>query len=448
MNKILYTLLAGAFVLTSCSKEAAEEPAARAEATTTFTLSVGELQTRGASAVTPSRYIMEVWSRDGGTAENVFDDAGTPSNRKEFSGGSITVALDKTKAYTCLFWADDNAAFNAASLKAVALNPGKEMTEAYHAKITVPEGNNPAMDVTLQRAVAKVTLTETAGVKSGESLAVNFTNIFPTFNVQDGTATGDAAGWAKTVRLTAGTGVIGTFYFFAKPGQELTELTFTYASEGEKTVSNVPYRQNYATNIKGEYSNLLAATFSVTADDDWGKPDNTVDLTAAQPGDYFYADGTWATAYINNPSNVCIGIVFEVNADGKSGKIVSLDEANATWATDGTTYATTATNEKDGTANMAVIKDLSNDYTNFPAFKWCADKTEGGLTWYLPAPHELQDLYAATCGLKIVDADPQDGEVKRWSIRAGGINYMTSADNYNTQRAAFKEKIIATGGQS
>ncbi|MEG2665164.1 MAG: hypothetical protein RSE33_20520, partial [Hafnia sp.] len=271
MKKILYTLLAGLFALTSCSKEATEELATQTEATTfTFSVAGDELQTRATGTITPARYVMEVWSADGTTAENVFDTDGTPTNRAVFTGASITVTLDKTKAYTCLFWADDNATYNAASLKAISLNSGKtDYTEAYYAKKSVATGGSSSVSVTLSRAVAKINLTETTTVKTTENLVLKFTNIYPTFSVSDGATTGTAAEWTKTVTPAATTGTIGTFYFFAQSASALTEFTFTYASEGAKTVSNVPYQQNHATNIKGEYSSLLDGTFTVSADDGW-----------------------------------------------------------------------------------------------------------------------------------------------------------------------------------
>ncbi|MEG0602171.1 MAG: hypothetical protein RR499_03920 [Mucinivorans sp.] len=267
MKKILYTLLAGAMALVSCSKSEDMPTTPHSEATT-FTLSVDELQTRAASTITPARYVMEVLSQDGTTAENVFEN-GTTNHAQITSGNVFTVILDKTKAYTCLFWADDNTTFNAASLKAISLNTGKEVTEAYFSKVAVAIGKNPTVAVTLRRAVAKITLTETAAVKTTDDIALKLSNIYGTFSVLDGAATGTAAQWTKTVKPTATTGVIGTFYFFAKTDKELSELKFTSGTQAEKTVSNIPVQENFVTNIKGEYSNVSSFTFTVTADDLW-----------------------------------------------------------------------------------------------------------------------------------------------------------------------------------
>lgn len=85
------------------------------------------------------------------------------------------------------------------------------------------------------------------------------------------------------------------------------------------------------------------------------------------------------------------GIVFNVTADGKHGKIVSLDQSCEPWAV----YAvyvkvTGATSTGDGMDNMNRIKEQPDWDTNYPAFAWCASLGSG---WYLPADDELRLIY-------------------------------------------------------
>ncbi len=98
-------------------------------------------------------------------------------------------------------------------------------------------------------------------------------------------------------------------------------------------------------------------------------------------GDY-YNDGTKE------------GVVFEVSADGTSGKIVSMMQSTGTlqWSSDETEQKRLigADSETDGAANMAVVKAISGWETKYPAFKWCADLGDG---WYLPAKEELLTIY-------------------------------------------------------
>lgn len=276
MKKILYTLIAGAMALASCSNNDDAIGIDPSNATTVFTLGVDDAITRATTTIAPARYVMEVWSEDGTTAENVFED-GTKNRAEITTGNSFTVVLDQTKAYTCLFWADDNTAYDATTLKAIALKAGQEVTEAYHAKATVPTGKNPAITVSLKRAVAKVTLTETGTLEAGKNLTATYAQL-PQFSVLDGQAMGTPEDNTYTATLAADAlaGQVAQFYLLATTEQSLTDFSFVYNDEAPKTVSNVPVQQNYVTNIKGSYSSLGSFTFEIKADDAWGTPDNEV----------------------------------------------------------------------------------------------------------------------------------------------------------------------------
>lgn len=81
------------------------------------------------------------------------------------------------------------------------------------------------------------------------------------------------------------------------------------------------------------------------------------------------------------------GVVFEVSADGKHGKIVSLEESIAlTWSSKNT-RCIGAESKHDGAHNMAKVKQIADWREKYPAFAWCADLGE---EWYLPAIEELK----------------------------------------------------------
>lgn len=314
MKKILYTLIAGAMALASCSNNDDAIGIDPSNATTVFTLGVDDAITRATTTtIAPTRYVMEVWSEDGTTAENVFED-GTKNRAEITTGNSFTVVLDQTKAYTCLFWADDNTAYDATTLKAIALKAGQEVTEAYHAKATVPTGKNPAITVSLKRAVAKVTLTETGTLEAGKNLTATYAQL-PQFSVLDGQAMGTPEDNTYTATLAADalTGQVAQFYLLATTEQSLTNFSFVYNDEAPKTVSNVPVQQNYVTNIKGSYSSLGSFTFEIKADDAWGTPDNEVTPEA----DNVFSSNTEAKAPEKGEGTADVPFLIESGANLK-----------------------------------------------------------------------------------------------------------------------------------
>ena len=83
------------------------------------------------------------------------------------------------------------------------------------------------------------------------------------------------------------------------------------------------------------------------------------------------------------------GVVFLVDATGKHGKIVSMQQTSASWSSyeaEQKCYIG-ALSKTDGKANMKVVMGRPNWKTNYPAFAWCANLGAG---WYLPAIEELE----------------------------------------------------------
>ena len=84
------------------------------------------------------------------------------------------------------------------------------------------------------------------------------------------------------------------------------------------------------------------------------------------------------------------GVVFEVTADGKHGKIVSLTESpeRLMWSEESEWKRLIGADDKhNGSNNMSKVKQIADWREKYPAFAWCADLGEG---WYLPAIAELR----------------------------------------------------------
>ena len=88
------------------------------------------------------------------------------------------------------------------------------------------------------------------------------------------------------------------------------------------------------------------------------------------------------------------GVVFEVSADGRHGKIVGLDEAELQWCTKeqyNKEIVVGASSTTDGKASTDRVMARS-DSDEYPAFVWCRAM---GKDWYLPARDELKSIYTA-----------------------------------------------------
>lgn len=266
--------------LTSCNKSDADREIKGNR--TTFTLSAPDPKTRADEPTAIKRYVMEVWSEDALTAENVFEDGAT--QRAESTTGTFAVALDPEKAYTCLFWADDNGdTYDAASLQTIAIKEGKEVSEAYHAKTDMAKGDRTDVSITLKRAVAKIELEETAALEQGKTLAATYKQL-PQFDVMKGEAIGKAEDKTYTMSVAADklSGVVAQFFMLATAESLITDFAFVYHGQAPKAVTNVPVQQNYTTKIKGSYATLLEDdySFTVTTDQTWNTPDKEISFDA------------------------------------------------------------------------------------------------------------------------------------------------------------------------
>jgi len=122
---------------------------------------------------------------------------------------------------------------------------------------------------------------------------------------------------------------------------------------------------------------------------------------SAKVGDYYYSDGTFSTTV--KSGKTCIGVVFFVNADGQSGKIVSLDESDGMYWSHicydescDDPVMSSLTDGKGATDYMLNTYMLSPDFaTYYDTFNWIATKrtTSGDNRWYMPAKQELVNLY-------------------------------------------------------
>ena len=139
------------------------------------------------------------------------------------------------------------------------------------------------------------------------------------------------------------------------------------------------------------------------------------------------------------------GVVFDVSADGRSGKIVSM-----TQPTDGKTAwavgsyergrAIGATYTDDGSKNMAIVKRISGWQTKYPAFAWCANL---GSAWYLPAINELEALLYNANTLSKVNSTLEAHGGTKLSKKGDPRWYWSSTEGtYTTSKGIRSVKLV------
>ena len=385
MKKSILSLIAGAVVaLASCS-QSDEMPGQPQEGVQTATFTIRTpAATRG--AVTGlSRYIVEAY--EGSTA------TGTPAARVEAATGTLTLGLKKNTEYTFLFWADKGTAktesaassgyWNTNDLKAVTITSGNESIGGQTAYCLAQTFNSADFEankaVTLKNATAQVCFIETKGLSAAKNeLQVTY-SAGGTLNVGTGSVTDMVGAITHTFTITGQVSANATFaidYILAPKGEDrvLNLMTIQLNTEDPKPITNVPFRQCFSTHIKGEYSSLGRFTFTVTADDGW---EGTKDWKeTAKVGDYYYKDGTWSTENKAAVGNPIIGVIFKVNDDGTTGKVVSPTEGtNLNWGPINVeTQATSSTSGKENTDKVfAFIANQSYNLSDYPICNACQE---------------------------------------------------------------------------
>ena len=130
------------------------------------------------------------------------------------------------------------------------------------------------------------------------------------------------------------------------------------------------------------------------------------------------------------------GVVFEVSADGKHGKIVSMMQSTnrLQWSSDEAEQKRLigADSKTDGAYNMAKVKAVANWQEKYPAFKWCADLGEG---WYLPSIEELKKFSLDNAIYDAVNRTlTSKGGVKLYN--RGKLKWYWSSTEHNHQRSS------------
>lgn len=224
----------------------------------------------------------------------VYDEAGTTEVKQEttFENNSFTILLPPG-TYKCLFGADYGStnydATDLTSVKELKSTEADANAEAFYANQSIKVSNGNQVNVTLNRAVAKVILRETDVLEPG-SMTVTYSRPL-SFNVADGTTTGTESDTktlsiANEIQGTTDSPVeIGSFYVLASADEANLDKFITKYNEEEKTISNVPVQANYQTYITGKYGAKVNQQFLIDVNTIWSTSDKEGKLLNVN-GDY------------------------------------------------------------------------------------------------------------------------------------------------------------------
>lgn len=454
-RNISILMLAGASLLASCSKEEMMNDKESGLQPVTLSVSLDKgMQTRatdtnkeGDEKVT--RCLVQILDNDGNPIDGYAE--AKEMEGSETGGFTRTVVLNDEKIYTLLFWADRGEEhYTAKNLKEVTQADSDASPDiAYAAKGTWEGTDGPVFSVELHHVVCKITVRSTVDANLGGALTVTVPETYSSYNVLTQTVGDSPAELSREMALPDKV-VKGekACHFYALVSSESQNLTVAYRVKSIE-VENVPTAPNKHIILSGNIGAIggdVTVTLEAKIEPSWITPD--VEVTwDVEVGDYLYADGTWSKNYEDKPENKCVGIVFYVNEDRAGGKIVSLDEVTVEqW---GFPSAGVGGESKMGSKDNGKINtewlERNEEVKKFDAINWCVNKKDGGFDWYLPAPLELQDLYAASCGIKLVEADPGEGEVKRWDV-IDSDEGMSEYGKYATERKKFSGRIEEASG--
>ena len=273
MIKKVFLMLGIAAMLASCSQneELFADKGNNTVQQVTFTLATDE-KPKTRATTDGLRYVVAV-----------YDEAGTTEVKQEttFENNSFTILLPPG-TYKCLFWADYGStnydATDLTSVKELKSTEADANAEAFYANQSVKVSNGNQVNVTLNRAVAKVILRETDVLEPG-SMTVTYSRPL-SFNVADGTTTGTESD-TKTLSIeneiqgtTDSPVEIGSFYVVASADEaNLDNFITQYNEEEKKTISNVPVQANYQTYITGKYGAKINQQFLIDVNTTWSTPD-------------------------------------------------------------------------------------------------------------------------------------------------------------------------------
>ena len=174
----------------------------------------------------------------------------------------------------------------------------------------------------------------------------------------------------------------GQLGFVNMQGKEVTEFKYRAIRGIELHTPNI-YFFVYQWNGPEVYVDMNGVEYSSEHEAAYGikglKHKTETTVAPYRVGDYYHENGN-------------MGVVFEVDATGNHGKIVSFEQCYCEWVLENNKYHKNhlgSYDEYDGENNMNIVENIPNWKYIFPAFSWC---NKLGERWYLPSIYELKSI--------------------------------------------------------
>lgn len=181
------------------------------------------------------------------SGQTSFDPSGT---------NNLKLRLFKDKAYVLAFWAHNNASGYTISKSGTVSFPENPATndsklDAFYAKVPITGGQG-SLNVSLKRAVAKVSVSLSVSLSGAASSSLSFDSAHKSFSLLDGEVSN-----LSTLNFSSascpGTQNVAYAYLFA-PQDQAHSCTMTLNVFGSSalstTLNNIPVQRNIQTNIK------------------------------------------------------------------------------------------------------------------------------------------------------------------------------------------------------
>ena len=336
MKKILLFASAVAMMLSagSCQREIVH---LEGDTQVTFEVSTGEIATKAiadASNITVLHW--ELYGSDIRTAAAPYGE-GTVTDTDGDKNFTVNLRLVADQDYNIVFWAETEHGathYETSDLRNVKIktygdeNANDESRAAFFGTHHFHTENGVSVNeqVTLHRPFAQINLGTTTydtslNMVNGGKVAVNSTemtvnSIANTFNTLDGvgkavdfngevtfkaaaTPNGDADKTQKLLKVNEDTYFwIGMNYLIVEGDSDAIDVDVvlnTNMGKVEHSIDNVPVKENYRTNILGDFL-TTGATFNIVVDPDFEAPDNIIGEDWTQTGDFKYTVNAGAQA--------------------------------------------------------------------------------------------------------------------------------------------------------